>query len=99
MHVSRASAVAQGDVKESVVAKSQPAPVVICLRLIHGKKNVLTGGIDCVRAGRGSAKFRNGSLQGAVQASGCVVDVEAAVGAVIRMKSKSEQAFFAPGNN
>jgi len=34
VHVAAAPAVAQADVKKSVIAESQAAPIVICLRLI-----------------------------------------------------------------
>jgi len=94
-----ASAVAKRDVQKSVFTECQPAAVMISLRLIHRKKNVLAGCVHGIRIRRCRAKFRNCSLQGAIQASSRVVDVEAAVRAVTRMKSKPEQTFLATGHN
>ncbi len=91
-----AAAVARADVEQAVRAEAQRAAVVVFERLRDGQQHLRRRGIGAVRIGRARAIRRDHRR---AVAGARVVDEEAAVGRVERMKREAEQAALAAGGD
>src|SRR5713226_2168141 len=87
MHVAAATAVAERNVQESVVAEGQTSAIVIGFGLADSEQDALRVGVREVEISRRCGELRDDRVEAARIA--CVVHKEATIGGVLRMKGQT----------